>query len=238
MTGTRMALFAVALGTVLSACGGPSGPPPDPRQVKLQNEIRSLRSQKAKLQQQVKSAAVIEKALDRNQPVVVAAIGAKELHKAYKSAMPLSFPASRLSSYVSGTVVVRNIRQVKLDGTRGRFVLEAKGKNIKFTTSVPPGYQKMARELKQALSSGITINVKGEINMGKGNQAVFTGKAREITLKKHNKTDYQNMVRKGINDMLRKPHPIDFESARAGGKNLRLRNVTKGKKNMLFVFSA
>ena len=91
----RMLGLTVALGALLSACGGPSGPPPDPRQVKLQNEIRKLRQQKTELEQRVKTAAVVEKALDRNLPVVVASIGGKELGAAYKGAMPISFPASR-----------------------------------------------------------------------------------------------------------------------------------------------
>ncbi|MCP4499216.1 MAG: hypothetical protein GY822_04515 [Deltaproteobacteria bacterium] len=159
---TRLLLFTVIGSTLLSACG-PSGPPPDPRQVKLENEIRNLEATKRKLQHDAKAFQAIERAQKANKPVVTATFAGRDLEKALDRAMPITFPAKQLSSYVSGTVRVLGIKNVKLDGNKGRFQLVAKGKNIKINTAIPLGYQTMAKELIASLKSGVTINVKGEV---------------------------------------------------------------------------
>lgn len=212
------ALVVTALPVVVSACCCFGGGAED-RIAELEKSVKGLKAKKKRLEAQIASVDEVLKS-PANAPLVVAALEPGVLEDAIKDALPLSFPADRLHNLVSGTVVITGWTNVKLKDGKVHFELRGKGKKLKINSVIPPGYEKMAKELIGGLESGLTLKVTGTVDAAPGDKLLFKGKVTDASLKKHNKDDYRAQIKSAVNDRFMKaPHAVKLSRVSAGGKS-------------------
>lgn len=187
----------------------------------LEGTIKKLKAKRVRLKGQIE---LVDEALKTpaNEPLVVATLKPDDIERAIKDALPISFPADRLHNLVSGTVHVREFTDIQVSGNKVSFSMKGKGSKIKINTVVPPGYQKMAKELIGGLQAGLTLKVTGTLDMAKGEKLLFKGKATDAVLAKHNKKDYRDQIRSAVNKkFFASPHPVYLSTLKTSGRTLR-----------------
>ena len=229
----RRVVMLAALGSLsVSICG--CGP--DAEERRLESDVVKLERDRNRLRSELATYNAIGEGEAQERPMVLSTVALPDLERALRRAFPIQFPASKLSSQVSGNVVISQLRHASLREGIVRFQLSGRGQSIKLRTAVPPGYQTMARELVEGLTAGLTLDVEGQVYVEKG-VLYFAGRVRSVKLKNHAKKNYHDLIVSGVNGQLfNRPHPVKFDRLRVARKNLALKGVVTETNRFVFVF--
>ena len=203
----------------------------------LESTIKKLKAKHIRLNGQIE---MVDEALatPAGAPLVVATLDPDDVERAIKEALPISFPAKNLHSLVSGTVVVREFTNVKVSGNKVTFSIKGKGQKIKINSVIPPGYEKMAKELIGGLQAGLTLKVTGTIDAAKGDKLLFKGKVTDASLAKHNKADYRSQIKGAVNkQFFASPHPVFLSTVKSDGRTLRPKAALTLDSRLAIVFT-
>lgn len=223
--------FAVLVTALLcSACG------PDEEERRLESDVINMQRDRHRLKSELATYNAIVKGENRNTKMVLSTVEVADLERALRNAFPITFPASKLSGQVSGDVIINKLTRASLRNGVAKFQLSGRGRKIKLRTAVPPGYQRMARELVAGIQAGLTLDVEGEFYVKDG-KVYFGGRARKAKLKKHAKAQYHNLILGGVNGQLfNRDHPISFDRLKVGRDRLSLRGMLTETNRLVFVF--
>ena len=122
----------------------------DPRRVKRIQKIKSLQDKKADLVQKKKQ---LQSIVNGEETQTIATILDGDLFNAMKAELPIRFPASRLSSYLNGEVVIDRVKVVEFENNSIQIDVLGHGDYIlvKFKDLIPRQYRTMATEIIEGI---------------------------------------------------------------------------------------